>query len=132
MSSLLWGIPAYDDFTGNHGSVYAYDMFGFGESVYHAGAKAHFTPLAGTVQTWSSMRVVDFLISLKEVDPQRIGMTGVSGGGTQTFLAAALDDRIAVSAPVVQRYRVFSREDVSAKADVLCAPNAGNYPAMPK
>ena len=79
--------------------VFVYDMFGHGESAYHAGAKAHSTPLAMSIQTWSSMRAVDFLLTIKEVDPARIGMTGRSGGGTQTFLAAALDERISVSAP---------------------------------
>jgi hypothetical protein len=82
--------------------VFAYDMFAYGESAYHAGTKAHRTSLAQTVQTWSSIRAVDFVSSLKEVDPTRIGMTGASGGGTQTFLAAAIDERISVSVPVVQ------------------------------
>ncbi|MDR1673188.1 MAG: acetylxylan esterase [Bacteroidales bacterium] len=82
--------------------VYAYDMFAYGESAYHAGVKAHRTSLAQTVQTWSTIRAVDFLLSLKETDAQRIGMTGASGGGTQTFLASAIDERIAVPVPVVQ------------------------------
>jgi len=83
-------------------AVFCYDMFGYGESAYHAGVGVHNTSLAVSVQTWSSLRAVDFLLSLKEVDPARIGITGRSGGGTQTFLAAALDERIAVSAPVDQ------------------------------
>ncbi|MDR1675494.1 MAG: acetylxylan esterase [Tannerella sp.] len=82
--------------------VYAYDMFAYGESAYHVGTRVHRTSLAQTIQTWSSLRAIDFLTSLAEVDPQRIGMTGASGGGTQTFLAAAIDERIAVSVPVVQ------------------------------
>ena len=82
--------------------VFAYDMFGYGESVYHAGAQAHLTPLTQSIQTWSTLRAIDFLSSLEEIDPARIGMTGESGGGTQTFLAAAIDERISLSAPVVQ------------------------------
>jgi dienelactone hydrolase len=82
--------------------VFAYDMFAFGESAYHAGVKAHRTSLAQTVQTWNSIRIIDFLASLDGVDAQRIGMTGASGGGTQTFLAAAIDERIRVCVPVVQ------------------------------
>lgn len=81
--------------------VFSYDMFAWGESTLQVSSRDHRTGLALTMQTWNSMRVVDFLLSLGEVDPARIGITGASGGGTQTFIAAALDDRITLSVPTV-------------------------------
>lgn len=78
--------------------VFAYDMIGYGES--HQ--VSHTMPIALVLQTYNSRRVLDYLLSRPDVDPERIGMTGGSGGGTQTFMLTALDKRIAVSAPVVQ------------------------------
>ena len=85
--------------------VFAYDMVGYNDTVQtpHAFGNAReqlwlFGPLG--LQLWNSIRSVDFLLSLPEVDAGRIAMTGESGGGTQTFLATAVDDRIRYSAPV--------------------------------
>jgi hypothetical protein len=85
--------------------VFAYDMIGWGESNQFENYKfpdSHKNfEKALKLQIWNSIRAVDFLISLKEVDPNRIGITGASGGGTQSFLLTAIDERIAVSVPVV-------------------------------
>ena len=48
---------------------------------------------------WDGIRCVDYLCTRKEVDPKRIGITGRSGGGTQSAYIAAFDDRILAVAP---------------------------------
>lgn len=48
---------------------------------------------------WDGIRAIDYLLSRDEVDPDRIAVTGISGGGTQTAYIAALDDRVKVAAP---------------------------------
>ncbi len=78
--------------------VFAYDMLGFGESEQ----VEHTIPIALHLQTYNSIRVLEYLLSRDDVDGDRVGMTGGSGGATQTFMLAALDNRIKVVAPVVQ------------------------------
>jgi len=85
--------------------VFAYDMVGyndtkqtphaFGENREHL---YNFSPLS--LQLWNSIRAADFLEALPDVDPKRLAATGASGGGTQTFLLAAVDDRIKTDVPV--------------------------------
>ena len=52
------------------------------------------------VECWNGVRGIDYLISRPDVDPERIGVTGISGGGAATFWVAAADDRVKVAVPV--------------------------------
>jgi hypothetical protein len=84
---------------------FTYDMLGYNDSkqLSHAfGSEREklwgIHPFA--TQVWAALRVVDFLAGLPYVDPDRLGCTGASGGGTQTFALVAIDPRIKVAAPV--------------------------------
>lgn len=68
--------------------------------LYSPQAEAHLQSIMG-LQALNAIRGLDFLLSLPEVDPARVAVTGSSGGGTQTMMLSAVDDRIKLSFPVV-------------------------------
>ena len=86
--------------------VFAYDMLGYndsGKQIEHryGGAREGLWGLSAMgLQLLNGIRSIDFLERLPYVDNERIGCTGASGGGTQTFILTAVDERIKVSAPV--------------------------------
>ncbi len=100
--------------------VFHYDMVGYADSVQLSHAPRRREALSTAedwgfsspqaelrlqnhmgLQTYNSIRALDWLLSLPDVDPDRIGVTGASGGGTQTFMLCAVDPRPAVSFPAV-------------------------------
>jgi pimeloyl-ACP methyl ester carboxylesterase len=77
--------------------VFAYDMIGYGDSTQ----VPHRFSETLRLQAYNGLRAVDFLLSLDNVDGDRLAVTGESGGGTQSFVLTAIDDRIDLSVPVV-------------------------------
>lgn len=95
-------------------AVFHYDMLGYADSIqfpqHRHGARAEGFVSPGAdlrlqtyfgLQTWNSLRAFDFLAGLDGVDPERIGCTGASGGGTQTMMLTGLDPRIRAAFPCV-------------------------------
>lgn len=89
--------------------VFHYDMVGYADTTEPIPHKVGFNALQAELnlqsflglQTWNSIRALDFVCDLPDVDTSRIAVTGASGGGTQTFLLCALDPRPAVAFPAV-------------------------------
>ena len=85
--------------------AFAYDMVGYNDTLqteHRFTSPAYqlwsFSPLG--MQLWNSIRALDFVESLPEVDSRRIAVAGASGGGTQAFLLAAVDQRVRAATPV--------------------------------
>ncbi|MCD7710139.1 MAG: hypothetical protein LUI04_02125 [Porphyromonadaceae bacterium] len=78
-----------------------YDLWGWGESEDEVGKSAHQTAEAHVMQALNGIRILDWMIQRKDVDVEKIGVNGGSGGGTQTVLLSVIDDRYTASCPVV-------------------------------
>lgn len=87
--------------------VFVYDAIGQGERMtpgnIHHDAGYALLPLGQTIagwMVWDSMRALDYLVTREDVDARRLGVTGNSGGGLNTVLTAALDERVAAAVVV--------------------------------
>lgn len=87
------------------------------------------------VEVWNAIRALDYLETRSEVDMRRIGMTGISGGGAITWYTAALDERVAVAAPVCSTYTFGSQAEkwlASGQCDCIYYHNtyAWDFPVV--
>jgi len=84
--------------------VLALDKVGYNEREFQGPHRSRNLFLVGMsvqgIQVWDNMRAIDYLCTRDDVDPERIGCTGASGGGNQTMYVSSLDDRIKACAPV--------------------------------
>jgi dienelactone hydrolase len=83
------------------------------------------------VECWNGVRGIDYLISRPDVDPDRIGVTGISGGGAATYWIAAADERVKVAVPVsgmadLESY--VSNRVVNGHCDCMFLYNAYQWP----
>ncbi len=119
-------------------AVFFYDMLGYADSVQFLDDKGQMGHRHGTqahgflsteaelnlcgelpLQTWNSVRALDFITSLPFVDKKRIGCTGASGGGTQTMLISAIDERITAAFPCVMVSQAMQGGCVCENANYL-------------
>ena len=116
-------------------AVFSYDMIGYND---HNDLPHHFpaefkrradlygiSPFA--LQTVNSLRAMDFLESLPEVAPDRLGCTGASGGGSQTWFISLLDERIKVLAPVCMLSAHFQGGCGCEEGSLLRLGGLGNF-----
>ncbi len=113
-----YSVPALAANLAQQGYVaFAYDMIGYNDTrqlkhdLGDSDSERLWSFGSLGLHLWNSMRAVDVLESLPEVDSRRIGITGASGGGTQTFLLAAVDPRIQVAIPVNMVSATFQGDD---------------------
>jgi dienelactone hydrolase len=104
--------------------VFAYDMVGYTDTVqvpHRFGNPEQrlwsFGPLG--LQLWDSIRALDFVAALDDVDANDVGITGASGGATQAFLLTAIDDRVQFASPVNMVSAIMQGGDLCENAPGL-------------
>lgn len=85
----------------------SYDLFAWDEQALQFEPRSHRTAMAHTIQSLNALRLLDYLCALPEADTTRVGITGGSGGGSQTMFITAIDERIKLSIPVVMTSSYF-------------------------
>ena len=107
-----------------------FDLYGWGESEKEVGAEAHHTARAHVYQAACGYVLLDYILkNRKDIDPERVGVMGGSGGGTHTVMLSLLDERVTASAPVVHLASHFdggcpceSGKPVQLSAGGTCEP----------
>ena len=107
-----------------------FDLYGWGESEKEVGEAAHHTSRAHVYQAACGYVLLDWMLThRKDIDTERVGVMGGSGGGTHTVLLSLLDDRVTASAPVVHLASHFdggcpceSGKPVQLSAGGTCEP----------
>ena len=84
-----------------------YDLYGWGESALQVGSEGHQTSKAQVVQALNGISILDFMIERKDVDTERVGVNGGSGGGSQSVLLSVIDPRYTAACPVVSLSSYF-------------------------
>ncbi|MCF0202791.1 MAG: prolyl oligopeptidase family serine peptidase, partial [Bacteroidaceae bacterium] len=79
----------------------SYDLWGWGESEKEVGRAAHETAEAHVMQSLNGVKILDFMMERKDVDPERIGCNGGSGGGSQVVVLINIDPRYTAACPTV-------------------------------
>lgn len=85
----------------------SWDLFAWGESLLQFDGTLHRLSAAHAIQTLNTLRILDYMLSLKEADQTKVGITGGSGGGSMTMMVSAIDDRITLSIPTVMTSSYF-------------------------
>ena len=79
----------------------SWDLFAWGESLLQFTSNEHTISVAQSIQMLNSIRILDYMLTMKDVDDTRVGITGGSGGGSMTMMMSAIDSRITLIIPVV-------------------------------
>lgn len=96
---------------------------GVAEHIQMGNHQALIGEFLGTWFTWDGIRALDYLLTRPEVDPQHVGVTGNSGGGTQTTWLCGLEPRFTMAAPAcfVTTFRRNAENELPADTE-QCPP----------